>query len=122
MNFAEKMINARESIVKAVKDSGYMPVLIDVKEHNNQIVPEIYKEIEESRFVIADLTGQRGGVYYEAGYAKANNKPLILCCKKTQEEVPHFDVAQINTIFWSDEKNLYDRLIKRIEATIGIER
>lgn len=122
MSFDESMVRARENITKAVKDSGYMPVLIDVKEHNNQIVPEIFKEIQESKFVIADLTGQRGGVYYEAGYAMAYNKPLILCCKKTIKETPHFDVAQINTIFWNEEKDLYNRLIKRIEATIGIER
>lgn len=122
MNFAESMKGARKSIEKAVKDSGYVPILIDVKEHNNQIVPEIYREIEESFFIIADLTGQRGGVYYEAGYAMAKDKPLILSCKKARKQKPHFDVAQINTIFWQDEKDLYDRLIKRIRATIGESR
>ena len=37
---------------------------------------------EESAFVIADLTGGRGGVYYEAGYAMAKGKQIILSCKK----------------------------------------
>lgn len=117
MSFAENMEIARKSIEKAVKDSGYAPMLIDVKEHNKQIVPEIYKEISECKFVVADLTGQRGGVYYEAGYAVAKSKELILCCK--EGENPHFDVAQINTIFWEDEQDLKERLIKRIKATIG---
>ena len=118
MSFDDSMEVARKTIVKAVEDSGYKAMLIDVKEHNNQIVPEIYREIEESTFVIADLTGQRGGVYYEAGYAVAKDKPLILSCKKSTEEKPHFDVAQINTIFWENEGNLYSRLTKRIKATI----
>ena len=118
MSFDDSMEVARKNIVKAVEDSGYKAMLIDVKEHNNQIVPEIYREIEESAFVIADLTGQRGGVYYEAGYAVAKDKPLILSCKKSTEEKPHFDVAQINTIFWEDEGDLYSRLTKRIKATI----
>ncbi len=117
MSFAENMEIARKSIEKAVKDSGYTPMLIDIKEHNNQIVPEIYKEINDCKFVVADLTGQRGGVYYEAGYAVAKNKELILCCK--EGENPHFDVAQINTIFWENERDLKERLIKRIKATIG---
>lgn len=117
MSFAENVEIARKNIEKAVKDSGYTPMLIDVKEHNNQIVPEIYKEIDDCKFVVADLTGQRGGVYYEAGYAVAKNKELILCCK--EGENPHFDVAQINTIFWEDEQDLKERLIKRIKATIG---
>lgn len=118
MSFDDSMEVARKNIVKAVEDGGYKAMLIDVKEHNNQIVPEIYREIEESAFVIADLTGQRGGVYYEAGYAVAKDKPLILSCKKSTEEKPHFDVAQINTIFWEDEGDLYSRLTKRIKATI----
>ena len=118
MSFAESMKEARKVIEKAVNSSGYLPILIDVKEHNNQIVPEIYREIEESAFVIADLTGQRGGVYYEAGYAVAKDKPLILSCKKSETEKPHFDVAQINTIFWENEGDLYARLTRRIKATI----
>lgn len=122
MSFAENMKEVRKNIERAVKDSGYVPMLIDVKEHNNQIVPEIYKEIEESSFIVADLTGQRGGVYYEAGYAMAKEKPLILSCKKDKKEKPHFDVAQINTIFWQDEEDLYNRLVNRIKATVGENR
>ena len=41
------------------------------EEHNNQIVPEIFYEIRQSNYIIADLTGHRNGVYYEAGYAEA---------------------------------------------------
>lgn len=118
MSFDSSMKEARNAIMGAIQNCGYVPMLIDIKEHNNQIVPEIYKEISDSEFVVADLTGQRGGVYYEAGYAVAKDKELILCCK--QGENPHFDVAQINTIFWGNEQELKERLVKRIEATIGV--
>lgn len=118
MSFDVTMEKVRKVIMDSVQNCGYIPMLIDIKEHNNQIVPEIYKEICDSEFVIADLTGQRGGVYYEAGYAVARDKDLILCCK--EGENPHFDVAQINTIFWKNEQDLKERLIKRIQATIGI--
>jgi hypothetical protein len=69
MWFSSEMDRARDSIKKAVYDAGYVPVIIDEKEHNNQIVPEMLYEIQRSAFLIADLTGHRNGVYYEAGYA-----------------------------------------------------
>ncbi len=58
-------------------------------------------------------------VYYEAGYAAAKGKPIILSCRKNEQKEVHFDVAQINTIFWEDEIDLQERLEKRICATVG---
>lgn len=120
MWFDDSMKKARGQIMSAIRSCGYEPMTIDIKEHNNQIVPEIFKEIEDSKFVVVDLTGQRGGVYYEAGYAVAKNKELILCCEKKEEKDIHFDVKQVNTIFWENEQQLHARLAKRIRETIGI--
>jgi nucleoside 2-deoxyribosyltransferase len=119
MWFDNSMNNAREQIIQAVESCGYFASIIDLKEHNNQIVSEIFYEIRHSRFVIADLTGQRGGVYYEAGYAAGLEIPVILCCRASDQTNVHFDVRQKNTIFWDDEHELRDRLIKRIHATVG---
>lgn len=132
MSFEDKMEPVKDSIIKAIEACGYGHMRIDIKEHNNQIVPEIFKEIEDCKFVIADLTGQRGGVYLEAGYALAKGKPLILSCSIEEKDKIHFDVAQINTIFWSNEelnstnnflsdkqKNLTTKLMDRIKSTIG---
>lgn len=115
MWFDSSMENARIKICKAINDSGFKPILIDQKEHNNQIVPEIFYEIKGSSFIIADLTGQRNGVYYEAGYAEALGKTVILTCKDSEKT--HFDVAQKNTIFWDTEEDLYKKLTSRIVAT-----
>lgn len=41
MSFVDKIKGARENIQKVEKDSGYMPILIDVKEHINLIALEI---------------------------------------------------------------------------------
>lgn len=119
MWFDESMVLARTQIQSAILDCGYTPIIIDVKEHNNQIVPEIFFEIEQSTFLVADLTGHRNGVYYEAGYAQALGKEVILLCNKRDFENRHFDVAQKNTIVWEDESDLYNRLTKRIIATVG---
>ncbi len=117
MWFNDQMKGARESIFKAITDCGYFPVIIDEKEYNNFIVPEILYEIEKSRFVIADFTGSRGGVYYEAGYAKGLKKEVIMTCKDDCFN-PHFDTQQVNHIIWKSEEDLYNRLVNRIKATI----
>ena len=62
------------------------------------------------------------GAYYEAGYAQALGKQVIMCCRKSEFDSdkgrPHFDVAQKSMIVWKDEEELVERLRKRIEATV----
>lgn len=116
MSFGDTLLKARKSIANVVRDFGYEPMFIDAKEHNNQIVPEIFSEIEKAEFVISDLTEQKRGVYLEAGYAMALKKQVILSCEKEDFKNNHFDVSQINTIVWSDENDLENRLRERIKA------
>jgi len=119
MWFDSKMDSVKAKIISAIQDSGYAPMIISDKEHNNQIVPEILYEIRQSVFVIADLTGHRNGVYYEAGYANALGKEVILTCNEEDFEKRHFDISQQNIIKWKDEDELYEKLLKRIESTVG---
>ncbi|MFE7060825.1 hypothetical protein ACFVAD_01570 [Sutcliffiella sp. NPDC057660] len=116
MSFSESMNKTRKSIIKVIEEFGYEAMLIDIKEHNNQIVPEIFSEIENADFVVSDLTEQKRGVYLETGYAMAKEKQVILTCKTDDFDKNHFDVSQINTIIWSDENELEIRLRARIKA------
>jgi hypothetical protein len=106
-------------ISKAVVDCGWpAPVRIDRKEHNNQITDEIMAEIRDAEFVIADFSGNRGGVYYEAGFARGLGKTVIHCCRDTDFDDRHFDTKLINHIKWSDAADLRRKLANRIKATI----
>jgi hypothetical protein len=69
MSFAPEMNSAYLAIQKAILELDYIPIHIDRKEHNNEISGEILNEIRNSYFVIADVTGQRNGVYFETGFA-----------------------------------------------------
>jgi nucleoside 2-deoxyribosyltransferase len=64
--------------------------------------------------MVADLTAQNNGAYYETGYARGLNIPIALTCKK--DELRHFDISQVNTILWDDENELYTLLRKRLLA------
>ncbi len=85
--FYKKVESAIEGNSNADKSSteygaGYKSFKIDDKLHANYIPPEIIAEIKRSKFMIADLTGYRGGVYYEAGFAEGLGIPVIYTCRK----------------------------------------
>jgi hypothetical protein len=115
---AQMMEVFEEYISKAVRECGYDPFIIPMKEHNNDICDEIIAEVRNSRFVIADFTGQRGGVYFEAGFAYGLGLPVIWSCKDEWMDKLHFDVNYYNFIVWKDCADLYKKLLNRIKATI----
>ena len=114
------MDTVRDSIRQAIIDADYFPLRIDDKEHINEISSEIQFEISQSGLVIADVTGQNQGVYFEAGYAMGLNIPVIWTCNEKEINNIHFDIRQYNTILWKDESDLYERLKKRITAVMGL--
>jgi hypothetical protein len=110
-----------EGIAPAIEeDCGYQPVRIDNKEFVGDVVDEILAEIRESRFVVADVTGQRAGVYYEAGFALGLGLPVVWSCRENEIDKVHFDTRQQNHIVWNDAKQLRERLANRIRAVIGL--
>lgn len=108
-----------EGIEKAIEATHYKAVRIDLKEHNEKICDAIIGEIRKSRFMVADFTGHRGGVYFEAGYALGLGLPIIWTCRENDKDDLHFDTRQYNHIFWKDETDLFEKLRRRIEATIS---
>lgn len=111
----------KDTIEKAIEDAGYEPKRIDQHEHINKIDDEIIAMIKRSKFIIADFTGQRGGVYFEAGYAMGLGLPVFWICKKDEIDVIHFDTRQFNFILWEKSKLEEARkaLKNRIERVIG---
>lgn len=102
-----------------IRQAGYDPLRIDRTEHVGKIDDEIIAQIRRSRFVVADFTGHRGGVYFEAGFALGLDLPVIWTCHQDSLHELHFDIRQFNCIDWSEPAELADRLQKRIEAVIG---
>jgi len=128
--------------------SGYEAIRIDTVEHVNDVNDEIIAQIRRSKFMVCDLTGYRGGVYFEAGFAYGLGLSVIYTCRKDwsnpkpfydekgnviqrlfnqdkklipiQQEGIHFDLAHRNRIEWY-EKDLDDfrnKLRNRINAVI----
>jgi nucleoside 2-deoxyribosyltransferase len=106
-----------EGFKPALEDTGYNnPIRIDLVEHNEKICNRIIAEIRKSGLLVADFTGNRGGVYFEAGFAKGLGTPVIWTCHKEYEKKIHFDTRQYNHIFWENPRELKEKLVNRIEA------
>ena len=102
-----------------IRQAGYHPLRVDGVEHVGKIDDEIIAQIRRSRFVVADFTDHRAGVYFEAGSALGLNLPVIWSCRRDHIADLHFDIRQFNCIDWTKPDELADRLQKRIEAVIG---
>lgn len=117
--FSEKWVES------AIRETGFDSIRIDKYEHNNLIDDEIIANIRRSRFLIADLTGNSYGVYYEAGFARGLGLPVIYLCQeeyfKSDDHKVHFDTNHYPFILWNEKQGevLKNKLKNRIEATIG---
>jgi hypothetical protein len=119
MWFDPSLNAVRESIRSAVAASGYIPIRIDEVEHVNRIDDEIIARIRQSKFLVADLTGQRNGVYFEAGFMLGLGRPVIWLCRESDLGNVHFDTRQYNMLVYDDVEQLKSKLQFRIEAILG---
>ena len=127
MWFHDQMNDAYENgIEPALVYLGYEPVRVDKVLSADDIMAEIFAQITECDLMVADFThgaeGTRGGVYYEAGYAEALGKPVIMTCRADQSPDIHFDTNHRFHIMWNTPKELRDTLRERIPARVAAKR
>lgn len=103
-----------------IEDSGYFAAKrADDFQHNEKIDDRIVAEIRRSGLLVADFTGGRGGVYYEAGLAQGLGIPVIWTCQRgSWVKKLHFDTRQYNHIVWDSPEDLRQKLNDRIAATV----
>lgn len=120
MSFSEDLKPIWEGpIFNAIKKAGYKPYRVDAEPHIDRIDVKIISEIKNSRFIVADITEQKRGVYFEAGYALGMGLSVIWCVRKDDLENAHFDTRQYNHIVWETAEDLEDQLYNFICAIIG---
>lgn len=90
---------------------------IDEVEDSGRLTDQILENIRSSRFVIADLTGERPNRYYETGYAHAFGKEIILTIKANEKI--HFDLAGYRFLQWHTEQELPEKIDRRVNSIIN---
>ena len=83
---------------------------------------QLRAKIRDARFVIADLTHDNHGAYWEAGFAESLGKPVIYICEKTKfdEKKTHFDTNHCLTVPWSrdDDTGFCDELSATLRRSL----
>lgn len=120
MSFSSKLNPIWTDAIKiGIENAGYSAYRIGVEPHSDRIDTKIMAEIRNSRFLVADVTEQRQGVYFEAGYALGLGLPVIWSCRKDELKKVHFDTRQYNHIVWEKTEELKEDLYNFICAIIG---
>jgi len=120
MSFKKEMDPVWDTGIKpAIEKAGYKPLRVDKEPHLDRIDAKIISAIRDSRFLIADVTGQNAGVYFEAGFALGLNRPVIWCVREDDLRDVHFDTRQYNHIVWKTPEDLQEQLYDSICANIG---
>lgn len=108
----------------AVADTGFTLQRLDDDPKAGLIDDRLRVEIQSARFLIADLTHDNNGAYWEAGYAEGLGKPVIYTCEKShfsdRVKGTHFDTNHHLTVLWSADEpaDAAIRLKATIRATI----
>lgn len=100
-------------------DCGYRAIRVDEEDFLGKICDQVIVEIRQSRFVVADVTGQRQAVYFEAGYAQGMGLPVVWSCHEDDIGNVQFDTRQENHIVWNTPENLREKLANRVQRVIG---
>ena len=107
-----------ETIKPAAQSAGYQ--LVDMRDVPRAgVIDNLMRmQIRDSAFVVADLSHENNGAYWEAGFAEGLGKPVIYLCEKSkfEETATHFDTNHCTTILW--DINDPDGFSKEFVATI----
>lgn len=124
MKFGDEALESiLNSVLKpATKRAGFDLFKLDDRPKAGLIDDRMRVEIRAADFVIADLTHDNAGAYWEAGFAEGLGKPVIYTCERSKFDFSktHFDTNHHLTIVWDpaapDEAGL--RLTETIRATL----
>jgi hypothetical protein len=106
-------------IQPGILDAGYNPIRVDKEEHAERIDDYIIAQIRRCRFVVADFTEQKAGVYFEAGFGYGLGRKVIWMCNRSDKDKLHFDTRQFNHIIYDDLAKARQQLTDRIVALEG---
>ena len=120
MSFSPHLSEAYENGLKpGIEGSNYFKAIrSDKEEYLDRIDDWIIGQLRRSALVVADFTENKGGVYYEAGFAAGLGIPVIYTCHKDDFDDVHFDTNHINYILWSAPEDLREKVHNRILSAV----
>jgi len=96
---------AFNAFVNAVAQTGFLLCRLDQKPKAGLIDLRMRVEIRSAKFLVADLTDENRGAYWEAGFAEGLGKNVYYTCESSKFEATksHFDTEHLLTVKWSPD-------------------
>jgi hypothetical protein len=91
----------------AAQDAGFDLRRLTDGQAAGLIDAQLRVRIRMAKFLIADLSTDNRGAYWEAGFAEGLGRHVIYVCEESvwnhqdQNKRPHFDTNHLNTVVWS---------------------
>jgi len=118
-------VEAIEAIKRACRACGYEAEVVG-QDHTGNITDRIIADIRRSQFVVAELTYNNRGVYFESGFARGIGRPVFHVMREgfthgddKEGKKVHFDIQQVMYRTWSEPSDLETQLKDWITATVG---
>ncbi len=101
----------------ACDNAGAYAERVDEQLFQDSILQRVYNQIAKADIIVADMTGRNPNVFYEAGYAHALGKHVILLTQNT-DDIP-FDLKHYPHIIYKGRiADLIPELEKRVKWAI----
>lgn len=123
--FHDSMNENIDAAEQAITESGFRAICIRDEHFSERIMDKALGEIRRSRFVIVDLTGNRGSVFFEAGFAHGLGiETIYVYCEEHNGEVTNleFYVKHYQCYKYKTPSDLKETLKAAIAARIKVSK
>lgn len=99
----EHVDRAFAAFIDAVAQAGFKLRRLDQKPKAGLIDLRMRVEIRSAKFLVADLTDENRGAYWEAGFAEGLGKIVYYTCEASKFDAAktHFDTEHLLTVKWT---------------------
>jgi hypothetical protein len=113
----------KDVLLPAIKEADLEAYRVDEDRSSSIPIDDIEQNIRGSEICLADITLDNANIWYEVGFAFANNKPVVMICAKPRPSKPPFDVQHRHIIFYTqdsprDFERLQSEITDRLKAQI----
>jgi hypothetical protein len=113
----------KDVLLPAITEADLDAYRVDEDRSSSIPIDDIEQNIRSSEICLADITLDNANIWYEVGFAFANNRPVVMICAKPRPTKPPFDIQHRHIIFYtqdsrSDFNKLQTEVTERLKAQI----
>ena len=110
-----------ELLVPAIEHAGLEPYRVDRDPGATVLIDQIEQGIKQACVCVADISEDNPNVWFELGYAIANNRRVVLLCSHDRNgpfpfDVQHRPIVRYKTSSPSDFSSARSEIIQRLKA------